>query len=188
MDLSEQKNYLHSYLNRGYLTRWKADTKLCIQLFHILNHYLLHAIRNVAGIMVTKAGFQEGAKKFAKQHGISLKGLRNPTKEECIIGKLITTTSANIRHTLLLVLVNEEWATNNGYDFQAYRRRLDMFHCTSRWSNSSHMPIELNHKNICDASGKPISFLDALEKKIPSDHKGIDDITFTFEDAYVNAK
>lgn len=147
---------------------------------------VLSDLNNVAGIMVTKAGFQEGAKKFAKQYGISLKELRNPTREECIIGELITTTSADIRHTLFLV--DEEWATNNGYDFQAYRRRLDMFHCTGRWSNSSHIPIELNNKNICDASGRPISSLDALEKKIPSDHNGIDDITFTFKDAYVNAK
>ena len=147
---------------------------------------VLSDLNNVAGIMVTKAGFQEGAKKFAKQYGISLKELRNPTREECTIGELITTTLADIRHTLFLV--DEEWATNNGYDFQAYRRRLDMFHCTGRWSNSSHIPIELNNKNICDASGKPISSLDALEKKIPSDHNGIDDITFTFEDAYVNAK
>ena len=30
--------------------------------------------------------------------------------------------------------------------------------------------------------------LDALEKKIPSDHNSINDITFTFEDAYVNTK
>ena len=43
-------------------------------------------------------------------------------------------------------------------------------------------------QNICDASGKPISSLDALEKKVPSDHKGINDITFTFDDAYVNPK
>ena len=63
--------------------------------------------------MVTKAGFQEGAKKFAKQYGISLKELRNPTREECIIGEFITTISANIRHTLFLV--DEEWATKTRY-------------------------------------------------------------------------
>lgn len=136
--------------------------------------------------MVTKAGFQEGAKKFAKQYGISLKELRNPTREECIIGEFITTISANIRHTLFLV--DEEWTTNNGYDFQAYRRRLDMLHCTDRWSNSSYIPIELNDKNICDSSGKQISSLEELEKKIPSEHNSTDDVTFTFEDAYINAK
>ena len=136
--------------------------------------------------MVTKAGFQEGAKKFAKQYGISLKELRNSTREECIIGEFITTISANIRHTLFLV--DEEWATNNGYDFQAYRRRLYMLHCADRWSKSSYIPIELNNENIYDSSGKLISSLDELEKAIPSDHNGTDDITFMFEDAYVNAK
>lgn len=147
---------------------------------------VLSDLNNVAGIMVTKAGFQEGAKKFAKQYGISLKELRNPTREECIIGEFITTISANIRHTLFLV--DEEWTTNNGYDFQAYRRRLDMLHCTDRWSNSSYIPIELNDKNICDSSGKQISSLEELEKKIPSEHNSTDDVTFTFEDAYINAK
>lgn len=147
---------------------------------------VLADLNNVAGIMVTKAGFQEGAIKFAKEHGISLKELRNPTREECIIGELVSTFSINSRHTLFLV--DEEWATNNGYDFQAYRRRLDMFHCADRWSNSSHIPIELKNRTICNASGKAISSLDELENKIPADHNEIDDITFTFEDAYVNAK
>jgi len=147
---------------------------------------VLYDLNDVAGIMVTKVGFQEGAKKFAKQYSISLKELRNPTREECIIGELITTISSNIRHTLFLV--DEEWAKNKGYDFKAYRRKLDMIHFTNKWSNSSHIPIELNDRNICNDSGKAISSLDELENKIPADHNGIDDITFTFEDAYVNAK
>lgn len=147
---------------------------------------VLSDLNNVAGIMVTKAGFQEGAKKFAKQYSISLKELRNPTREECIIGKLRTTTSVNIRHTLFLV--DEEWATNNGYDSQTYRQRLNMLNCSNRWSNSSHIPIGLNDKNIYDFSSKAISSLDELEMKIPSDYNGTDDITFTFDDAYINAK
>lgn len=147
---------------------------------------VLSDLNNVAGIMVTNTGFQEGAKKFAKQYGISLKELRTPTKKECIIGDLITTTSANIRHRLFLV--DEEWAINKGYDFQVYRRKLDMLYCTDRWSNSSHVPIGLHDNNICDSSGMPISSLDELEKKIPSDYNGTDDVKFTFEDAYINAK
>ena len=86
---------------------------------------VLADLNNVAGIIVTKAGFQKGTIQFVREHGISLKELRNPTREECIIGEVITTTSANIRHTLFLV--DEEWATKNGYDFQAYRRRLNLF-------------------------------------------------------------
>lgn len=147
---------------------------------------VLSDLNNITGIMITKVGFQEGAKKFAKQYGVSLKELRNPTREKYIIGELITTISSNIRHTLFLV--DEDWAKNKGYDFQVYRTRLDMFHCTDKWSNSTHIPIELNDRNICNASGKTISSLDELENKIPTDHNGIDDITFTFEDAYVNAK
>ena len=146
---------------------------------------VLADLNNVAGIMVTKAGFQEGAKKYAKQYGISLKELRNPTREECIIGEVITTTSANIRHTLFLV--DEEWATKNGYDFQAYRRRLNMFRGEDHIKFISHIPIGGKDKNIYDASNNIITSLDELEKKIPADHNMIDEITFPFEDAYVNA-
>lgn len=146
---------------------------------------VLADLNNVAGIMVTKAGFQKGTIQFAREHGISLKELRNPTREECIIGEVITTTSANIRHTLFLV--DEEWATKNGYDFQAYRRRLNMFRGEDQIKFISHIPIGGKDKNIYDASNKVITSLYELEKKIPADHNMVDEIVFTFEDAYVNA-
>lgn len=146
---------------------------------------VLADLNNVAGIMVTKAGFQKGTIQFAREHGISLKELRNPTREECIIGEVVTTTSANIRHTLFLV--DEEWATKNGYDFHAYRRRLNMFRGEDQMKFILHIPIGGKDKNIYDASNKVITSLDELEKKIPADHNMVDEITFTFEDAYVNA-
>lgn len=118
---------------------------------------VLADLNNVAGIMVTKAGFQKGTIQFAREHGISLKELRNPTREECIIGEVVTTTSANIRHTLFLV--DEEWATKNGYDFHAYRRRLNMFRGEDQMKFILHIPIGGKDKNIYDASNKVITSL-----------------------------
>ena len=43
---------------------------------------VLDDIGDIKGIMVTKIGFQDGAKKIADQYGISLKVLRHPTDED----------------------------------------------------------------------------------------------------------
>ena len=40
---------------------------------------VLADIGNVSGIMVTKIGFQKGAKEYAQHYGINLKELREPT-------------------------------------------------------------------------------------------------------------
>ena len=45
---------------------------------------VLHDLNNVAGIMVTKVGYQKGAKEYASEYGISLKELRTPNPGEAI--------------------------------------------------------------------------------------------------------
>ena len=69
---------------------------------------VLDDLNNVTGIMVTKIGYQEGAKKFATHHGISLKELRTPNQDEGIIGELEIQIHAKIRRRLFLI--DEEWA------------------------------------------------------------------------------
>ena len=49
---------------------------------------VLADMENVEGIMVTKKGFQKGAKTYAKQYGISLKELREPNNGETIMKNL----------------------------------------------------------------------------------------------------
>ena len=50
---------------------------------------VIYDLNNVAGIMVTKIGYQEGAKKYASYYGINLMELRTPKQGEGIIGETI---------------------------------------------------------------------------------------------------
>jgi len=45
-------------------------------------HAVINDIGNCKGIMVTKVGYQDGAKKYADFYGIDLKVLRKPTEED----------------------------------------------------------------------------------------------------------
>ena len=63
--------------------------------------------------MVSKKGFQDGAKKYAAEYGISLKELRRPGWNE-IIGSITTVVHADIRHTLYLF--DNEWVKEHNFD------------------------------------------------------------------------
>ncbi len=84
---------------------------------------VLSDLKNVVGIMVTKVGYQEGAKKFAESYGINLKELRTPNEGECVIGEIGIHSNMNIRRRLFLV--DEDWAKANKIDLQSCRNRLD---------------------------------------------------------------
>ena len=101
---------------------------------------VLDDLNGVNGIIVTKRGFQEGAKRDAKEWGISLKELRTPGHGESIIGEIEYNTHLEVRHTLYKV--DEEWAINHGIDFSRYRRDLDLmrFGNDNKWSHATHIP------------------------------------------------
>ena len=85
---------------------------------------VLDDLNGVNGIIVTKKGFQIGAKQYAKEWGISLKELRTPDRGETIIGEIEFNTYCEIRHTLYKL--DEEWALQHGMDFSRYKRTLDL--------------------------------------------------------------
>ena len=60
-------------------------------------------LNNVAGIMVTKVGYQKGAKEYASEYGISLKELRIPNPGEAIIGEGELNFDIAVRRCLFLV-------------------------------------------------------------------------------------
>ncbi len=77
---------------------------------------VLSDLNNVAGIMVTKVGYQEGAKKYADTYGISLKELRTPNDQDWdgrikSIGIQLKIVMANIKSRL--PLLDEEWIKAN---------------------------------------------------------------------------
>lgn len=75
---------------------------------------ILVDLDDVEGIMVSKKGFQKGAKQYAEHYGISLKELREPEGEETILGKL--NVRFHIERKRPLYKVDKKWATEHNID------------------------------------------------------------------------
>ena len=69
---------------------------------------VLYDLEEVKGIMVTKKGYQEGAKKFGEHYGIDLMELREPEDGEAIVAETTLTIDCSVRHRLFLI--DEDWA------------------------------------------------------------------------------
>ena len=153
---------------------------------------VLSDLNNVAGIMVTKVGYQEGAKKFASHYGINLMELRTPNEGEGIIGETILNFDVKVRHRLFLV--DEEWAKAKNLNLQRYKEFLDNMSKLSwhphksriQWSNSTHIPLGTKDEKIRDGKGQTITTFDELDKKLPENSEKDSDFTFNFQDAYIN--
>ena len=146
---------------------------------------VLSDLNNVNGIMVTKVGYQKGAKEFAAHYGINLKELRLPNKEESIIGRL--ELNFNISITRCLFLLDDEWAKSN-INLEGYRKYLMFFSGDNDWTTTDYFPLEtLPDTKICDKNGIPIVSFDELEDKLPSENTEPEYI-FNFEDAYVDTR
>lgn len=149
---------------------------------------VLDDLDGVSGIMVTKVGFQKGAKKYAKQFGISLKELRSPEYGETIIGEIENHIHYEVRYTLFKI--DEAWAEKNGFDIERYRKRLSFIFVsrTELWDSSPFIYIERKNDILRDNNGRQVASLKELEKQIP-DHP-TEDFPFVFklEDAYLDSR
>ncbi|MBP5521261.1 MAG: restriction endonuclease [Bacteroidales bacterium] len=149
---------------------------------------VLDDLDGVSGILVSKVGFQKGAKKYAQQYGISLKELRTPKHGETIIGKI--ENHSQIERLYTLFFIDENWAAKINLNLQRYREFYANFDFTKAdlWRTATHLPLETNDNIIRDAQGNKISSLDELEKQIP-DHP-TDDFPyfFKFDDAYLDSR
>ena len=151
----------------------------------VRNFYgVLADFNNVTGIMVTKVGYQKGAKRFATEHGIMLKELRSPNPGEAIIGEIEHHFNITIRHCLFLV--DENYAETKGFNVSRYKQRIDSIGIsnTPKWINSTHIPLQLIDNNIIDSNGENIASLDEIEKTIPKNSDS--DIVFKYDDAFIN--
>ncbi len=151
---------------------------------------LLYDLNNVSGIMVTKVGYQAGAKKYAAFYGIDLKELRTPNWGEASIGEIELTS--NIAKRQRLFLVDDEWAKSKNLNLQPYRDYLDSLsglHWPPRkpsivWANATHIPLEtIPNAKIRDEKGEIITTFDELESKLP---ESFESHTFSFKNAYVD--
>lgn len=147
---------------------------------------VLSDLNNVAGIMVTKVGYQKGAKEYASTYGITLKELREPNWGEAIVGQIELNFDISIRHCLFRV--DKDYEETDRFSVAGYKHFLDAMspEMDSRWENATHIPLELINGDIIDASGKRIASLDEIEATLPKDSDT--DIIFNYEDAYVNTR
>lgn len=149
---------------------------------------VLDDLDGVNGIMVSKVGFQKGAKLYAQQYNISLKELRHPGPGETIIGEVENYIHFETRHTFFLI--DEDWANKNNFDVTAYRKRLlFLFPSLNDLCNSfNHVHIDRKNDILHDSFGNEITTLSKLEQKIP-DHPTQDfPFVFKFEDAYLESR
>ena len=146
----------------------------------------LYDLIDVKGIMVTKVGYQKGAKEYASYYGIDLKELRTPNPGEAIIGEIEHHFNTAIRHCLFLI--NEDYAETEKFSITQYKHRLDLirFDRTPKWIYSTHIPLELVDRDITDSNGNITTTLEEIEKGLPKDSGS--DIVFKYEDAFVNTR
>lgn len=149
---------------------------------------VLDDLNGVNGIMVTKVGYQEGAKKYAQEYGISLKELRTPRYGETIIGEIENHIHYEVRYTLFQV--DQAWAEKSGFDIERYRKRLSLLFTsrTELWDSMPFIYIDRKDDILLDDKGREVASLKELEKQIP-DHLTEDfPFVFKFEDAYLDSR
>ena len=147
---------------------------------------VLHDLNNVAGIMVTKVGYQKGAKEYASEYGISLKELRTPNPGEAIIGEVEMNFDISVRRCLFLV--DADYAETDKFSVTKYKHFLDWMSLNneSSWINATHIHLELINRNIINSNGTTITTLEKIEEELPEDSDS--DIVFKYDDAFVNTR
>ena len=145
-------------------------------------------IDGLQGIMITRKGFQDGAKKYASSKNIHLKELRAPIGEESLAGRIITDFHISTRRCLYLV--DEDWAKQHGFDINPYLRWLDMMSIEhkTQWVNASHIPIERKSDDIYNYMKEVITSHEEIEATIPGTMEEDSSHTIPFEDAYIDSK
>lgn len=148
---------------------------------------VLSDLNNVNGTMVSKKGFQDGAKKFAEEYGISLKELRKPESND-IIGSITYDFHAKIKRTLYLF--DEEWLKDHNLDLDQMRRNYARvsFYRAEYWKTATHFPIETKDHFIRNTQGKIISSIEELEQKLPKNPSSGTEISFPFDDGWVESR
>lgn len=146
---------------------------------------VLFDLNNVVGIMVTKVGYQKGAKEYASEYGISLKELRTPNPGEAIISEVEMNFGISVRRCLFLVDVND--SETEKFSASRYKQFLSWMSLDKdSWINATHIPLELIDRNIINSNGTTITTLEKIEEELPKDSDS--DIIFKYEDAFVNTR
>ena len=148
---------------------------------------VLDDLNNVNGIMVSAQGYQSGAKKYAEEYGISLKELRTPNWNDTI-GEIVFVFHTNIRRCLFLV--DEDWAIQNGLDFQKYREKHAFIANKSpeEYWGGPYVFFDTKDDIIRNSHNEKISSLQELEKQLPEQPDPNSSVVFPFEDAWIESR
>lgn len=144
---------------------------------------LLSDLTNVTGIMVTKMGYQSGAKNYAEYYGINLMELRTPNQKDARIGEIHISTNITVRRKHFLL--DEDWVNISDIDLQSYKRFYNSILPEKEKLIDDFVPLELvGDGKILDKNGKNISSLVELEKIFSQKSKHI----YAFDDAYLETR
>lgn len=142
---------------------------------------VLADLDNVEGAIVTKIGFQKGAKVYAKKYGIFLKELRPPKNDETIIGTIENHIHTEIRRRFFLI--DEKWAAEHHFNIARYKQKMEMFSFDN--NKGLHIPLPTTDDVVRNSKGDYIVSLDSLEPEIPKRPTNSFPYILKFEDAYV---
>lgn len=144
---------------------------------------ILVDLDDVEGIMISKKGFQKGAKQYAEHYGISLKELRSPNEGETIIGEMVL--HVHVEKTNMLFRVDEQWAEEHGINISEYKRRVDMTsnEDNRQWGTATHIPLPIDDDVIRTAKGDYIISLESI-RHTTKDYPHV----LPFQDGYINTK
>ena len=148
---------------------------------------VLYDLGDVKGIMVTRKGYQEGAKKFGEHYGIDLMELREPEEGEAIVAETTLTIDSSVRHRLFQV--DEDWAKAHDFNIQLYKERLDWLNFiigNNKWINATHIPLVTKEDKIRNSKGEIIADISKLEEELPEDSQQNDNNVYFFNDGYIN--
>ena len=140
---------------------------------------------NIKGIMVSKKGFQKGAKQFAKTYGISLVELREVPENE-IIGAI--QSHHYLEKTHHLYRIDEAFARNNNININQTRKFYSYLQPEKAdyWLNSVFVPLETEDSIIYDNNGKYLSSLKELDNNTP--FRMLQDYVIGFSDGWVKTR
>ena len=149
---------------------------------------VLNDMNNVAGIMVTRMGYQKGAKEYASHYGIKLMELRPPlAPEDYIIAQIRLTTDIHSRRTLFLI--DPTWAKNNDINLDAYIKRIKSFGFNKESDPyPRHIPLQTINDHLYSKEEQIIGSIkeyEAKETEMNKDKESPDDIRFPLKDTYV---
>lgn len=119
-------------------------------------HSVINDIGNISGIVVSKNGFQKGAKEYAKYYNITLKELREPTEDELYSRtKLKATTSTGYLKINKIKFIFEDERNNKSITINHESR------------DSQDTTESLNNFRIVDKKGVQLNTANELKIKLP---------------------